>query len=76
MIIPAEHLSEEALDNLIKEYCLRDWGLNEIEAPLSERQQTVKAALSKGALVVLYSEHHETAQLIAKDELKLYDGAC
>jgi uncharacterized protein len=71
MIIPAEALSDEARENLVKEYCLRDWGLNETEQPLAERMQAVQVALSQGLLVVLYSEAHESAQLVAKAELTI-----
>ena len=71
MIINPDQISSEALENLISEYCLRDWGLNEIESPLEQRQQQVKKALDKGELVILYSEYHESAQLSAASDLKL-----
>lgn len=70
MLIPIEHLSPEALDNLIAEYCLRDWGLNETECPLSQRKDAVKKALVSGELVVLYSEAYESAQLIPASEIE------
>lgn len=69
MIIPLHQLSEEALNNLIAEYCLRDWGLNDCESPLLSRQQQVKAALDNGQLLVLYSQHHESAQIIAAADI-------
>lgn len=69
MLIPIDQLSTEAIDNLIVEYCLRDWGLNEVEAPLEQRKEQVKRALQAGQLLVLYSEAHETAQLIPKDQI-------
>jgi len=69
LIIPAEQLSDEAVDNLIAEYCLRDRGLNECEAPLEHRAQQVRQALYSGRLVILYSQHYQSAQLIAADEL-------
>ncbi len=71
MIIPPDHLSAEALTNLVQEYCLRDWGLNETEAPLSERQHQVLQALHRGELVILYSELHETAQLVERSRLTM-----
>jgi len=73
VIIPYQQLSEDALDGLIKEYCLRDWGLNESESPLGERYRQVRQALVQGALVVLYSEHFETASLVPKDQLDLQE---
>ena len=70
MIIPLDQLSTEAIDNLIAEYCLRDWGLNEVEAPLEQRKAQIRQALSSGKLLVLYSEAHESAQLIPSDQIK------
>lgn len=71
MIIPPDYLSPEALENLIQEYCLRDWGINETEAPLQERQDQVRRALTRGELVILYSELHETAQLVDRSQLTM-----
>jgi uncharacterized protein YheU (UPF0270 family) len=68
MIIDPEQLSEEATNNLVDEYCLRDWGLNECEEPLEHRRQQVKAALTNGQLVIIYSQHLETAQIVAATE--------
>lgn len=70
MIIPVHSLSDEALENLIKEYCLRDWGLNEVESPLADHMEQVRKAVKDGQLLVLYSEHFETAQLVAADEAR------
>jgi len=68
MIIDPEQLSEEAINNLVDEYCLRDWGLNDCDEPLGNRQQQVKAALVNGQLVIIYSQHLETAQIVAATE--------
>ena len=67
MIIPYEQLSEEALNNLIDEYCMRDWGLNETEEPLESRRSQVSKALKAGQLVVLYSELNQSASLAQAD---------
>jgi len=69
MIIDPKQLSEEALNNLIAEYCLRDWGLIDCESPLESRHQQVKAALDNGQLVIIYSQHHESAQITAASEI-------
>lgn len=71
MIIDASHLSAEALDSLINEYCLRDWGLNDIESPLEMRQAQVKLALQQGKLVIQYSEEEESAHITSADALGL-----
>jgi len=68
MIIDPKQLSEEAIKNLVDEYCLRDWGLNDCDESLDDRQQQVKAALRSGQLVIIYSQHLETAQIIAATE--------
>ncbi|MFT7372257.1 MAG: hypothetical protein ACI9T9_000939 [Oleiphilaceae bacterium] len=68
MIIDAKQLSEEAINNLVDEYCLRDWGLNECDESLENRQQHVKKALAEGHLVIIYSQHLEMAQIIAATE--------
>lgn len=61
MIIPYEALSDDALNSLISEYCLRDWGLNETANPLEERQVQVRQALKAKQLLVVYSEEEESA---------------
>ena len=68
MIIDPKELSNEAVNNLVDEYCLRDWGLNESEEPFENKQQQVKTALMSGLLVIIYSQHLETAQIIAASD--------
>ena len=69
MIIPHDQLSEDAINNLIDEYCMRDWGLNETEEPLESRRSQVIQALKSGQLVVLYSEYNQSASLTQADLL-------
>ena len=70
LIIEPSHLSAEAVENIIREYCLQDWGLNEVESPLDERMSTVKKAISHGKLVFYFSEEFETVNLISPDQLQ------
>lgn len=70
MIIPHDQLSEDALDNLIDEYCMRDWGLNETEEPLESRRKQVIQAIKSGQLVVLYSDYNQSAALAQADQLE------
>ena len=63
MVIPYQQLSDEALNNLIDEYCMRDWGLNDVEEPLEDRRIQIVSALKNGLLVVLYSEFNQSASL-------------
>ncbi len=69
MVIPHEQLSEDAINNLIDEYCIRDWGLNETEEPLASRRSQVMNALKNGKLVVLFSEFNQSASLTQADLL-------
>lgn len=69
MIIDPKQLSEEAINNLVDEYCLRDWGLNECDESLADKQRQVKAALKSSQLVIIYSQHLETAQIVAATEV-------
>jgi uncharacterized protein YheU (UPF0270 family) len=71
MIIPYDALSPEALDNLINDYCLRDWGLNDTESPLQERRARVLSALQQKQLYIIYSEHEESAHIKAASELNM-----
>lgn len=71
MIIPLEQLSDEALDGLVEEYCIREHGLNETESPLAERKAGIVAALRRGEMVVLYTPNNpnQVATLVNRDQL-------
>ena len=71
MIIPYDALSSDALESLIQDYCLRDWGLNESESPLNERRNQVLQALKNKQLLIVYSEHEESAHIKAASELNM-----
>ena len=71
MIIPYDALSTEALNSLISEYCLRDWGLNETASPLEEREAQVRQALKTKQLLILYSEYEESAFIKPASELNI-----
>jgi uncharacterized protein YheU (UPF0270 family) len=71
VIIPYDILSTEALNSLISEYCLRDWGLNETDSPLNERQAHVRQALKNKQLIVVYSEDEESAFIKAATDLNM-----
>lgn len=71
MIIPYEALSTDALNNLISEYCLRDWGLNETASPLEEREAHVRQALKTKQLLIVYSEYEESAFIKPASDLNM-----
>lgn len=71
MIIPYEALSTDALNSLISEYCLRDWGLNETANPLEEREAQVRQALKAKQLLIVYSEYEESACIKPASDLNM-----
>ncbi|SNY59274.1 hypothetical protein SAMN06297280_3564 [Arsukibacterium tuosuense] len=67
MIIPYNDIDQATLNNLIEYYVLRegtDYGEQEIS--LSEKVSSVKRQLKSGEVVIVYSELHETVNLMPK----------
>ncbi len=67
MIIPYADLAEDTLNNLIEYYVLRegtDYG--EQEVALAEKVAAVKRQLKSGEVLIVYSELHETVNLMPK----------
>lgn len=65
MIIPIDALDQDTLYNLIESFVLRegtDYG-NE-EASLEEKVAQVKLQLKEGSVVIVYSELHETVNIL------------
>ncbi|USD65516.1 YheU family protein [Vibrio sp. SCSIO 43136] len=64
MIIPWQQIESETLDNLIKEFVLRegtDYGSQEIS--LDDKISQVKSQLASGQAVIVFSELHETVDI-------------
>lgn len=69
MIIPWQQLDDTTLNNLIEYYVLRegtDYG--EQEASLPEKVADVRQQLLSGDIVLVYSELHETVNLMSKQQ--------
>lgn len=67
MIIPFDSLPPETLDNLLKEHIYRegtDYG--EQEVPLDTQINQLKQQLRYGNIVLVYSELHESVNLLPK----------
>lgn len=67
MIIPYTDIAEDTLHNLIEYYVLRegtDYG--EQEVPLAAKVTAVMRQLERGEVVIVYSELHETVNLMPK----------
>ncbi|ELC6410808.1 TPA: YheU family protein [Enterobacter hormaechei subsp. xiangfangensis] len=68
MIIPWQDLSPDTLDNLIESFVLRegtDYG--EHERSLEQKVNDVKRQLKSGDLVLVWSELHETVNIMPRN---------
>ncbi|ELB2754141.1 YheU family protein [Vibrio alginolyticus] len=64
MIIPWQDIAPETLENLIREFVLRegtDYGT--VEVSLQDKIDQIKAQLEKGEAVIVFSELHETVDI-------------
>ncbi|MCV5839120.1 YheU family protein, partial [Escherichia coli] len=64
MIIPWQDIAPETLENLIREFVLRegtDYGA--VEISLQNKIDQVKTQLEKGEAVIVFSELHETVDI-------------
>ena len=67
MIIPWQDIAPETLENLIREFVLRegtDYGSAEVS--LQSKIDQVKSQLEKGEAVIVFSELHETVDIQLK----------
>ena len=67
MLIPVSQLSKDTLYNVAEAFVLRegtDYGDEEV--PLKHKVEQVIAQLQSGEAVLLYSELHETVDIISK----------
>ncbi|NOH69256.1 MULTISPECIES: YheU family protein [Vibrio] len=64
MIIPWQDIAPETLENLIREFVLRegtDYGA--VEVSLQDKIDQVKNQLEKGEATIVFSELHETVDI-------------
>ncbi|QMV13127.1 YheU family protein [Vibrio spartinae] len=64
MIIPWQTLETDTLDNLVREFILRegtDYGEHEIS--LEEKIAQIKQQIQSGEAVIVYSELHESVDI-------------
>jgi len=69
MIIPHNEIAPDTLEALIKEFVLRegtDYGLEDID--LTDKIEQVKAQLQQGSAVIVFSELHETVNIMPADQ--------
>ncbi|MDO2948139.1 YheU family protein [Aeromonas simiae] len=68
MIVPWQSLDPQTLNNLIEAFVLRegtDYGEQEIS--LDEKVAAVRNQLQSGSAVIVYSELHETVDIVPSD---------
>ncbi len=69
MIVPLESISEEALDNIIKEFIFQEGsGYGQESVELDVKVDQVKKQLASGKTCVTYSELHETVTISPRDK--------
>lgn len=70
MIIPVDQLNPDTLNQVIREYLMRqgeDWGL--AEGSLDEAVQHAREALVKGTMVLCWDEAEESLSILAKEDV-------
>jgi uncharacterized protein YheU (UPF0270 family) len=74
MIIPITDLTEETLMNIIEGFVLREGTeYGEADVSLADKVQQVSAQLTIGDVLLVYSELHETVNIIPKQQLGDYE---
>ncbi len=71
MIIPWQDLTAETLENLIESFVLRegtDYG--EQERSLAQKVADVRRQLQQGEVVLVWSELHETVNIMPRREFR------
>ncbi|WP_299072143.1 YheU family protein [uncultured Paraglaciecola sp.] len=70
MIIPINDLAEETLLNIIEGFVLREGTeYGEAEVSLQDKVHQVLSQLKMGEILLVYSELHETVNIIPKQQL-------
>lgn len=71
MIIPFTELSTETLDNLIEQFVLQEgteYGEHDIS--LADKVRQVKQQLKVGEALIVYSELHESVNIVPASQLR------
>ena len=69
MIIPLEQINEETLTAIIEDFILRegtDYGV--IDASKADKIAQVKLQLKQGSAVIVYSELHESVNILPREQ--------
>ncbi|WP_441004187.1 YheU family protein [Pseudocolwellia agarivorans] len=71
MIIPIQDINPDTLFSIIKEFVLREgteYGAEDVS--IEEKVEQVRKQLNLGTAVLVYSELHETVNIIPKDQFE------
>lgn len=71
MIIPHQDLNPDTLNSIIKEFVLQEgteYGAEDVS--VDDKIEQVKQQLQLGSAVLVYSELHETVNIIPADQFK------
>ena len=69
MIIPWQQLPAATLNNLLQEYASRDGtDYGQVETSLEDKVEQLQRQLVQGKVVIVYSELHETVNLMLAEE--------
>ncbi|MBU2925866.1 YheU family protein [Colwellia sp. 4_MG-2023] len=71
MIIPLDQIQEDTLDAIIEEFILRegtDYGA--VDTSKANKIAQVKLQLKQGSAVLVYSELHESVNILPSDQFK------
>lgn len=71
MMIPWQELDPDTLNNIIESFVLRegtDYGAQ--EKTLQQKVDDIKRQLKNGTLVLIWSELHETINIMLKDQFR------
>lgn len=74
MKIPYEQLDPATLEALIEQFVLQegtDYGEHEVS--MAHKVEDVKAQLKRGDAVIVYSELHESVNIVPKDQVTAND---
>ena len=71
MIIPWQQLPAATLANLLQEYASRDGtDYGQVETSLADKVEQLKQQLLQGKVVIVYSELHESVNLMLAEEFQ------
>ncbi|MGY3858920.1 YheU family protein [Aeromonas intestinalis] len=75
MIIPWQELDPETLNNLIEHFVLQEGTeYGEQDVSLADKVDDVRKQLQQGSAVILYSELHESINIVPLESLRHVDA--